>query len=363
MHFVLVFGVVAFEILSKRVALFTRNHHRMENLLRGVRYLECVQVAMAATPGANESNCSQWFITLDRCDWLNGKHTIFGKVVGSTIFNVLRMQELETDEADRPVEPPFVQTIKVVWNPFNDIKPRPKAAESTPSTDVSESVQEKRRRKKARKNYSLLSFGEEAQQEEGLNQSMPKIAAAHERLSNDTKLSTSLAVRPSQLEEETECEQRENQGNHTKDDNRQDQNNEPIANANLPERTECTTNGYQGVTGNEDATSTTEQQARKSHRKEQESKEGKRRQAERKAQRLQRMGVSKAANAIPEGERALMSSSELKKKHSKARRDLTAEREDEMLKKLKKFERSLLGTRAATLCQFIIFEARSLFIL
>ncbi len=30
-----------------------------------------------------------------RCDWLNNKNTIFGKIVGDTIYNMLRFNELE----------------------------------------------------------------------------------------------------------------------------------------------------------------------------------------------------------------------------------------------------------------------------
>jgi hypothetical protein len=30
-----------------------------------------------------------------RCDWLNNKNTIFGKIVGDTIYNMLRFNDLE----------------------------------------------------------------------------------------------------------------------------------------------------------------------------------------------------------------------------------------------------------------------------
>lgn len=30
-----------------------------------------------------------------RCDWLNNKNTIFGKVVGDTIYNTLRFNDME----------------------------------------------------------------------------------------------------------------------------------------------------------------------------------------------------------------------------------------------------------------------------
>lgn len=47
-------------------------HSRLKFKHRGL-------VAMANT-GSPNSNGSQFFITLDRCDWLDRKHTIFGKV-------------------------------------------------------------------------------------------------------------------------------------------------------------------------------------------------------------------------------------------------------------------------------------------
>ena len=30
-----------------------------------------------------------------RCDWLDKKNTIFGKIVGDTVYNMLRLNELE----------------------------------------------------------------------------------------------------------------------------------------------------------------------------------------------------------------------------------------------------------------------------
>ena len=71
-----------------------------------------------------DTNHSQFFITLDATTWLNGKHTIFGKVVGNTLFNVLKMGELETGEDDRPLYPPMIESVSVLVNPFPDIVPR-----------------------------------------------------------------------------------------------------------------------------------------------------------------------------------------------------------------------------------------------
>jgi peptidyl-prolyl cis-trans isomerase SDCCAG10 len=81
------------------------------------------QVAMANSNKPN-SNQSQFFLSLDSCDWLNGKHTIFGKITGNTIYNAIRMGEAEVDGEDRPVDPIRLLKIDVVWNPFEDIVPR-----------------------------------------------------------------------------------------------------------------------------------------------------------------------------------------------------------------------------------------------
>ena len=73
---------------------------------------------------AKESNRSQFFLTLDACEHLNGKHTIFGKVTGETIFNVLRMGEVGTDREDRPLTSVKLEAVEVLMNPFDDIVPR-----------------------------------------------------------------------------------------------------------------------------------------------------------------------------------------------------------------------------------------------
>ena len=81
------------------------------------------QVAMANENRPN-TNQSQFFITLGPCEWLNRKHTIFGKITGNTIFNVLKLGEVEVGPNDRPIDPIQIKSIEVLWNPFDDIVPR-----------------------------------------------------------------------------------------------------------------------------------------------------------------------------------------------------------------------------------------------
>ena len=42
----------------------------------------------------SEDNASQFFITLDKTEELNKKHTLFGKITGNTIFNILQAAEV-----------------------------------------------------------------------------------------------------------------------------------------------------------------------------------------------------------------------------------------------------------------------------
>lgn len=80
-------------------------------------------MANAEEPNTNQS---QFFMTVDACPWLDKKHTIFGKVEGPTLYNLIKLSELETGESDRPVcDPlPSIERVLVGTNPFDDIVPR-----------------------------------------------------------------------------------------------------------------------------------------------------------------------------------------------------------------------------------------------
>lgn len=85
-----------------------------------------------ANSGKN-TNSSQFFITFGDCEHLNKKHTIFGKVVGDTIYNLMAMQSIDTDDNDRPNDPPSIKRSKVVLNPFDDIVETKKQAKQEES--------------------------------------------------------------------------------------------------------------------------------------------------------------------------------------------------------------------------------------
>ncbi|KAG2466349.1 CWC27 protein, partial [Polypterus senegalus] len=58
-------------------------------------------------------NGSQFFFTLGRADELNNKHTIFGKVTGDTVYNLLRLADVETDKDERPLNPHKIRSTEV----------------------------------------------------------------------------------------------------------------------------------------------------------------------------------------------------------------------------------------------------------
>jgi cyclophilin family peptidyl-prolyl cis-trans isomerase len=77
------------------------NEHRVE---RG---------ALAMANAGPNTNGSQFFIvTADACPWLDGKHTVFGRVTsGMDVVDAISM--VETDSSDRPREPITIQRVEL----------------------------------------------------------------------------------------------------------------------------------------------------------------------------------------------------------------------------------------------------------
>ncbi|CAI5535987.1 unnamed protein product [Closterium sp. Naga37s-1] len=154
-----------------------------------------------ANAGAPHSNGSQWFFTLDRCDWLDKKHTIFGKITGDTIFNAVRLGEVDTDDNDRPFDPPSIISVEVIWNPFEDIVPRTLPARQQQETVAKSRGRDKEKRRqqqsevKGTKQLNLLSFGEEAEEEEAqLEEANLRMRSSHDVLKDPRLLAAELEI-------------------------------------------------------------------------------------------------------------------------------------------------------------------------
>ncbi|KAF5297930.1 hypothetical protein FQA39_LY11915 [Lamprigera yunnana] len=151
-------------------------HQRLKFVRRGL-------VAMANS--SKDDNGSQFFFTLASTPELQNKHTIFGKVTGETVFNMLKLED-GLIEDERPVFPHKIIKTEVLNNPFTDLVPRKK--------EVKEPEKKKKVKSVGVKNFKLLSFGEEAEEdEEETKQEAKKFSgkskSTHDVL-NDPKLSS-----------------------------------------------------------------------------------------------------------------------------------------------------------------------------
>nr|XP_046231668.1 spliceosome-associated protein CWC27 homolog isoform X2 [Scatophagus argus] len=140
-------------------------------------------------------NGSQFFFTLGRADELNNKHTIFGKVTGDTVYNMLRLAEVECDNEERPLNPHKIKSAEVLHSPFDDIVPR----ETKKAKKEKDKEEGKKSQSKGTKNFSLLSFGEEAEEDEEMvnqvSQTLKgKSKSSHDLLKDDPRLSSVPAV-------------------------------------------------------------------------------------------------------------------------------------------------------------------------
>jgi peptidyl-prolyl cis-trans isomerase SDCCAG10 len=113
----------------------------------------------------------QFFITLDEASHLDGKHVVFGTVTGPTVFNALRIGQVDVDE--QTMQPtamehaPRIERVKIIDNPIHtDIVPTVllpwKAATTT------DQPAKKKKKRKGVKNVNVLSFGDEMQDDEGM---------------------------------------------------------------------------------------------------------------------------------------------------------------------------------------------------
>ena len=81
-----------------------------DEIVKGLEFDQPGKLAMA-NAGPN-TNGSQFFITVVPTQWLNGKHTIFGKVItGQEI--VVAISKLPTDQRNKPDEPVILKKVTI----------------------------------------------------------------------------------------------------------------------------------------------------------------------------------------------------------------------------------------------------------
>ncbi|KAI9671172.1 MAG: Peptidyl-prolyl isomerase cwc27 [Caeruleum heppii] len=112
-----------------------------------------------ANGGKKDDNGSQFFLTLGKTEELQGRNTMFGRVVGDTIYNLMKMGEADLDEgegSERPMYPARITSTEVIVNPFEDmVRQEPKVKAVAGNKEL------KKTKKPKKGGKTLLSFGGE----------------------------------------------------------------------------------------------------------------------------------------------------------------------------------------------------------
>ncbi|KAF2865046.1 cyclophilin-like domain-containing protein [Massariosphaeria phaeospora] len=108
-----------------------------------------------ANTGTKDDNGSQFFFTLGNTPELTGNNTLFGRIAGETIYNLMKIAEAELVEGsdETPMYPTKITGAEILINPFEDMVKRARVAERT----APEAKKAKKSKRKAGK--TLLSFG------------------------------------------------------------------------------------------------------------------------------------------------------------------------------------------------------------
>jgi len=75
-------------------------------------------LSMICGPNTNKT---QFFLTYRSCKHLDGKHSVFGRVVGGAETTLSAMERVGTDNKDRPVEDIVIEKAQVFVDPFEEV--------------------------------------------------------------------------------------------------------------------------------------------------------------------------------------------------------------------------------------------------
>ena len=79
--------------------------------------IDTMHAVAPSEPSTPNTNASQFFFTYVKCPHLNGKNTVFGKVIdGFTVLDM--MEKTPGDEADRPLAEIRINRVTIHANPL-----------------------------------------------------------------------------------------------------------------------------------------------------------------------------------------------------------------------------------------------------
>ncbi|CCX33043.1 cyclophilin-like domain-containing protein [Pyronema domesticum] len=79
-------------------------------------------IVSMANKGEN-TNASQFFVTYAAQKHLDGRNTVFGKVIDGADTTLTKIEEVEVDKKNRPKTPVKIQKVTIHANPLADMDP------------------------------------------------------------------------------------------------------------------------------------------------------------------------------------------------------------------------------------------------
>ena len=168
------------------------------------------------------TNGSQFFITLEKCEEMNKKFTIFGKVTGPTFFNAVNISNLSADEDGKPLmnnqeEIPKIINTEVVLNPFKDLKPTVDIETIQKKIEINKTednnTNKKKKKKLKIKNITDKAFFDLELDEEEANNNQEK----NEENENDEQKENKLEVKDNLEKNEMNNDKKENKDKEIKE--------------------------------------------------------------------------------------------------------------------------------------------------
>ncbi len=119
-----------------------------------------------ANSGRKNDNGSQFFLTLGVTPELQGINTMFGRIDGETIYNLMKMGDAEFIDGEgneKPLYPTKITGVEILVNPFDDMVRREKKGRLGSGAEENRDDKKKYKKKAGKQ---LLSFGADEAEDE-----------------------------------------------------------------------------------------------------------------------------------------------------------------------------------------------------
>jgi len=125
-----------------------------------------------ANSGKPDDNGSQFFFTLGDTKELTGKNTLFGKVVGESVYNLVKIGEMELEEkgSEKMLYSVKIIGAEVLVNPFEDIVKRETKKKEAVGKEIPKKTAAGKKKGVGKTGKALLSFGGDEEEGEPLVQ-------------------------------------------------------------------------------------------------------------------------------------------------------------------------------------------------